>query len=281
MKKISVLLVAFLLVSIFSFGATSAQDQLDYAALSVNELAYCDLSAVPDQWKDDVLSARREIIFSMDWTVEGQCEYIKADGTVIVLPEYTELFPDWDIPTVSDFNVLNEAMPDDGLTELKSEHGTVYSTGWTVDGQCEYTMADGTIVRLPEFSDLYPDMDMPTVSYMNEFGYDGGYVDSTSAALAANYVGFVYLFTATTQTPPPFYAFFSYASRVIGEASTLPGASFNLGYSNLSTNQMLGYQTYMIVGDKLSLRPNPSLNYAAHASTFSTEGYALLRVYDE
>lgn len=80
------------------FTAVSAE-KANYAVMSLEELAYCDLETAPAAWQDDIVAAREDIIYSKSWTVDGQCVLIAPDGTVEELPEFYDLFPaDWAIP---------------------------------------------------------------------------------------------------------------------------------------------------------------------------------------
>lgn len=73
-----------------------------YDEMTTEELAYCILAEVPEEWRDKVLAARNEIINSTSWTVDGAGAILHSDGTIEELPDFYDLFPqDWDIPTAS------------------------------------------------------------------------------------------------------------------------------------------------------------------------------------
>jgi hypothetical protein len=44
---------------------------------------------------------------------------------------------------------------------LDARYTIIYSNSWTADGQGEYVHPDGTVEKLPKFSDLFPGWDMP------------------------------------------------------------------------------------------------------------------------
>ncbi len=94
--------VSFFLAFVLSFIATmpafAADDQNDYSLLSDEELAYCDLATAPAEWRDAILSARREIIYSCSWSAEGTVTIYNPDGTQEILPRFSDLFPDWEVP---------------------------------------------------------------------------------------------------------------------------------------------------------------------------------------
>lgn len=62
--------------------------------------AYANLNydSVPDKIKPIVLKCRRNIVFgNQSWTVNGQVKIVDKDGTVHDLPEFKDLFPNWDL----------------------------------------------------------------------------------------------------------------------------------------------------------------------------------------
>lgn len=81
--------------------------QIAYAALSENELAYCNVDEAPETWKAEILEARNAIIHSESWTVDGQCAVLHEDGTIEELPEFADLFPGWDVPASESKQAMN------------------------------------------------------------------------------------------------------------------------------------------------------------------------------
>ncbi|MGO4789056.1 hypothetical protein AB4124_16675 [Paenibacillus sp. 2KB_20] len=197
-----------------------ANDRQDhYASMSQKELAYQDLDLSPEEWKDEILDARNSIIYSTSWTVDGQVAYELPDGTIEELPEFSDLFPDWEVPK------LKEDVRKEQLAKLTA--------------------------------------------------YD-------FQILAANYVGFVYLFEPSNSSATlPFYTFYTSANRVTMIADSLPGTSYNGGFTNIDTGADLGYVNNVKQGGKIYLT-NPVRNtaYGARASTYSTTGYAQMSVVD-
>ena len=73
--------------------------ETDYSEMSTEELAYCNLNEVPEEWIVPVLEARNIIIHSYSWTLNNAGSVRHSDGTYEILPDFYELFPaDWDIP---------------------------------------------------------------------------------------------------------------------------------------------------------------------------------------
>ncbi|MGG4107688.1 hypothetical protein AAXB25_27745 [Paenibacillus lautus] len=221
MKKNALLFFSVLtLILLLTPSLALANDRQDhYASMSQKELAYQDLDLSPEEWKDEILDARNSIIYSTSWTVDGQVAYELPDGTIEELPEFSDLFPNWDVPK------LKEDVRKEQLAKLTA--------------------------------------------------YD-------FQILAANYVGFVYLFEPSNSSATlPFYTFYTSANRVTMIADSLPGTSYNGGFTNIDTGADLGYVNNVKQGGKIYLT-NPVRNtaYGARASTYSTTGYAQMSVVD-
>ncbi|MEJ8306445.1 hypothetical protein [Saccharibacillus sacchari] len=215
--KFGMVLVLLTTFTVPSFA--KAADQSIYSAMSLDQLAYSDVEHAPKEWKEKILAAREKLIYSESWTVDGQVSYELPDGTLKSLPEFSELFPGWDVPKVNTFKA--------------SDHPVA--------------------------------LDDPIFTIM-----------------AASYVGYVYLFNPPVgQETPNFYAFTANTNRVTMEASTLPGSSYNAGYANLTNGTSVGWANNLALGSKFHLtNPVSGHSYAARASTYSTEGYALMSVYN-
>ncbi|HEY4430834.1 MAG TPA: hypothetical protein VGN87_07315 [Paenibacillus sp.] len=165
---------------------------------------------------------------------------------------------------------------------LAARNSIIYSNSWTVDGQVGYELPDETVVELSEFSDLFPGWDVPKLkedirkeqlTKLQTYDFN---------TLSANYVGFVYLFEPSNSGASlPFYTFYSSAKEVTMTANSLPGNSYNAGFTDLSTGSDVGYVNNLSQGDKLYLHnPKPNTGYGARASTYSTTGYAQMSVVD-
>lgn len=191
-----------------SFAASDTVHQ--YKSMTVEQLAYCELESAPVEVHADILSARDVIIHRTSWTVNGQVALCNEDGTIEELPEFSELFPGWDVPAAH--NEEDVIMP------------------YTVD-----------------------------------------------------YAGAVYLRHPTSAKTPPFYAASPSASGITIEmkAYSLPGRTWNGAFDNLTLNQQIGYVTDMTISKRIAVIDAKSYySYAARASTYSTEGYAVMNVYE-
>lgn len=81
-----------------------ADEELSAAAT----YAYMDLDTASDALKDDILAARDSIIYSEGWTVDGNGYIELPDGTVEVLPKFSDLFPGWDLPVCTSSSECEE-----------------------------------------------------------------------------------------------------------------------------------------------------------------------------
>lgn len=101
---------------LFLMGGTSAAEMsnaTDLTEVSVTELAYMDLESAPAEIRADILAAREKIIFGdQAWTVNGAVSIFGRDGTIQELPEFSELYPDWELPgAAATSSVPASAMP--------------------------------------------------------------------------------------------------------------------------------------------------------------------------
>ena len=197
--------VAMLLLTAIPSFATSSDTSI-YEFMSVEALAYCDLDEAPLEYQDDILVARDIIIHNTNWTVDGQVAIVHEDGTLQTLPEFSDLFPDWDIPSAEP--LTNTAVP--------------------------YT---------------------------------------------ASFAGNVYLIhPSETEQAPAFYYFYPDGNVIMG-TTYIPGTSWNGAYTNYTTLHEVGNVLRLSEGEAMTLTtPNPNHLYGARASTFSTEGYAIMYV---
>ncbi len=116
MKKIISLILAVALSLSFCVSAFAAEAQevaIKEATLNATEkeqeelvekakdIAYLDLDMAPPEMKQEILEARKKIIYNTDWVADGYSGYIQdvETGEIIKeLPEFSEVFPEWNIP---------------------------------------------------------------------------------------------------------------------------------------------------------------------------------------
>lgn len=106
MKKIRKLMSALLAMSlVFSLLAVSASaaaaSDAPIAGMTVEELAYMDTATASPTLKEAILDARRQIVYGdQAWTVDGAVSKLNDDGTVEPLPEFSDLWPEWNLDEI-------------------------------------------------------------------------------------------------------------------------------------------------------------------------------------
>ena len=134
---------------------------------SASEFAYLDADKATPELKEKILEARKEIIYNTDWVADdyvGCIRNIKTGKLIKELPEFSEVFPGWDVPieennakieisepvlpAVPADNTMEEIKPlsigtglDDWIVLLSER---VYGNGYTIDEPYEYPIKPGT-----------------------------------------------------------------------------------------------------------------------------------------
>lgn len=100
------LLSALLAVAMFAGLAVSSAGAagpaaVDLSRMSIEQVADLDLNAAAPEAREAILAARSKIIYGEQaWTVNGAVKLIDQNtGSVTELPEFSELFPGWDLPS--------------------------------------------------------------------------------------------------------------------------------------------------------------------------------------
>lgn len=112
-KKTLSLVVAFALcaavcVPVCAMAAYSAYNGPSH---EIQERAYMDMEQASPEMQQSILEARKEIVNNTDWVADGYTGYIQnvETGEIIKeLPQFSELFPGWDIP-VEDITPVDES----------------------------------------------------------------------------------------------------------------------------------------------------------------------------
>ena len=134
---------------------------------SASEFAYLDADKATPELKKKILEARKEIIYNTDWVADGYVgciRNIKTGKLIKELPEFSEVFPGWNVPieennakieisepvlpAVPADNTMEEIKPlsigtglDDWIVLLSER---VYGNGYTIDEPYEYPIKPGT-----------------------------------------------------------------------------------------------------------------------------------------
>lgn len=97
-KRLSALLLAVCMAASLSVSAFAA------AAPTVEDLAYLDLENATPELQDQILAARCELVYGdQAWTVNGTAYRILPNGSKEVIPEFSTLFPDWDVSKITTY----------------------------------------------------------------------------------------------------------------------------------------------------------------------------------
>lgn len=224
MKTQRLLAVLVAISVLLCLPVTAKAKTVTLDASNASYYAYMDLEEAPAELQDTILEARAQIIFQESWVAdgyEGQVTY--PDGTVIELPQFSELFPDdWEIPVES----TNQEETVDVPAALPAMDAVVPATAWTTLLQAQ--------VRLLHPSDI---LNTPPFGKWSNLT---GVLKTTVVALAAP-------------------------------------TSCNIGYTNMKTNQSMGYSTGLPVGGVFQMNVTNAY-VGVRASTSSTVGYGTLRV---
>lgn len=229
-----------LIAMILAIGLMVALSMNTFAAESMaSSIAYRDLSTAATQVEyNAILSAREKIIYSSGpWTTTG-AKIVKADGTLVDVPNFYDLFPeDWELPIV--------------------EH--------------EQAEVDG--------SDL-PESEGPKLSVFSPSQMGISTWNAPLSTYSASFNSNVYLSVAdSTQNTAPFYSFTSDGYDVACYAATLPGDKYNLGFNNEDTGKRIDWIPNLAVGEGILAKNLTSLvRYSFSASVYSDPGYARMVV---
>lgn len=233
-KHIGLLLIVVLLVS--SLPVFAAESKIN---------AYSNLEKANPKERKLIIEARKKIVYGdQPWTVDGQVAIKNKDGKIEKIPEFKELFPNWD------------------LEDLKDEEKIPYDTAWTIDGQVALRELDGTITKLPELSTLMLKRKYP---------------DIVISSTTASFDGKVYL----SKSSNAFYNFNASRNPVYSYATTLPkGSKVNIGYTNQDTNTDVGWIPNLTEYQTAVLYPIYNVRYSVRASTYDNPGWAYMCVHE-
>lgn len=218
-KLLSLLLaISMLLAMSVSAFATEAPAALDTA--QVNAYAYMDIDQAPAELKDTILECRRAIVYgNQSWTVNGAASIVNEDGSIVEVPEFSDLFPGWDLDEISNHEPGLFVAPSTAVRSTTSN------------------------INFADNVDLVPPSQMENTS--------------------------------------PFYHFNGNGNKVYTKALTLPGdmTAYNVGYTNEDTGKDLGWLTLRL-GQKSTLTAQNNVRYNVRASSGNAgiSGYGFMSV---
>ena len=223
MKKIlSAALSISMLASLLAFSASADTPALvsaeDIAVMSVEQIAYLDVETAAPAVQDAILEARSEIIYGdQAWTVDG---------------------------AVTVFNIKT-----------------------------------GTVTELPEFSDLYPGWDIPELE-LCPVRYAESMAVSTKASGLNKSFNCSLVVASAFEASQDFYDFNGRDCEVGAYAATGPrDARYNLGFSNTSTKQAMGWVPGLQINEGAKIYTESSDHYGVRASAADTNSVGQYRMY--
>ena len=111
-KKILAVLSAAAIAASMSLPAFAA----GVAVSNTNSVAYMDTFKAEPEMREKILTARCEIVYGgQAWTVDGAAYHIRPDGTKELLPEFSDLFPGWDVTEISEYARTKWSQSDGGV----------------------------------------------------------------------------------------------------------------------------------------------------------------------
>lgn len=133
MKKVlSIALALSIAAGLLAFSAVAAAP--DISKMSTEQVANLDISRASAETREAILAARSKIIYGdQAWTVDGAVSLVDADGTVKELPEFSDLFPGWDVPEMQ-LEPINPAYVNSAST-----------SSWPIRKNVTLTVASSTV----------------------------------------------------------------------------------------------------------------------------------------
>lgn len=117
MKKI--VLIALICMMLSGTMVSALASKSDQGVQTDNGIAYLNLDEASPDMQEEILEARKEIIYNTDWVADGYSGAVidAYTGEVIEeLPHFSEVFPNWDVPIgeITEYDV--EDLPQIGVS---------------------------------------------------------------------------------------------------------------------------------------------------------------------
>ena len=308
MKKFIALFIAVVLCVISPISAfaanTTGKPTINTIDKETEYYAYLDIEEAKADVKAQLLLARNAAIFEKSWVADGFEGYIgdARTGEVLqVLPKFSELFPNWDIPNYNDTESAQKRISgsepqidmseyiDMDITEaqksiedkiLEARKEIIYNNNWIADGFEGYIgdTRTGAKEKLPTFSELFPDWDIPIEKVTLDTSVKA---DATPRSSKIIFQGTAYMGTPTSVNSPTFFRTTTGGAwEIRSYATKIPGQNYNLGYTNMSTGRSVASATRLSVYQFLSIHGSrtSSITVGVRTSTYSTTGIGYFTV---
>lgn len=137
-KKLSVGLASYMAASTLMMGASATNTTVPVKQMSTQQLAYMDIDSAPKSLKSKILEAREKIIYGdQAWTVNGAVSIIKRDGSVEEVPEFSDLYPEWEVPEHKTALLTLDISAEDFASNVRSTIGFYDNVYLTIKSSIE------------------------------------------------------------------------------------------------------------------------------------------------
>ena len=290
---------------------TAVQTQQDAKVAEAKKVAYMDVDNASEEMRTRILEARKTVINSESCVIDGMDATVQhSDGTETPVPHFSDLFPGWNYAEIMNPSVkavrdeaaltgydaqqaarIAEALkvayidldtaPNEAWTNriLNARRTIIESEDWVADEfDAVVVHADGTETRLPHFSDLFPDWDLPVDETIAKAAADSKRADTGAQMRSQSKEVSCYLnYPDPDHFTWPFYQLVHKGSSLETKVLILPvGGTCNLGYTDMDTGVSFLQRSRLVEGDTMRLKTNSGIdyNFGVRASTFDVPGSA-------
>jgi hypothetical protein len=165
----------------------------------------------------------------------------------------------------------SEATPAAKAVILAARENIIFHNSWVTEGVVGWIFdSEGEIVEyLPQFSDLFPDWDVPIQAAQSRSGIVSDSLSSVAGSATTIVPASV---NATTSTNAPTFCQYTCNTILVGVVSLSGPANCNLGITRISDGYSLGYVEYVPVGGGMGAGVANNILLGARTSTYSTPG---------
>ena len=130
--------VSLFCMSTTAMAAPPVQDNHSIESAKIaaaKEIAYMDVETASAEMQERILAARETIIDSKSWVADGfEVTVTRADGPVTKIPQFSKLFPGWDIPAGESTATARSRTADEYFAPYRGDvYATLYSASSSVN----------------------------------------------------------------------------------------------------------------------------------------------------
>lgn len=173
-----------------------------------------------------------------------------------------------DVPTELEYAYMDTEHASPQLREkiLDARLKLVYGDqAWSADGSGFILNADGTVTKLPLFSDLFPDWDLAELSVIQAEPFYGG----VTRGATPHFLGTITIKTAPwPNASTPFYQFNANGDIVYAGAVSLPSGCkhFHVGLTNMDTGNDVNWYGNLTLGQAGGWNTEEGVRYGVRMS---------------